>query len=84
MLDIDEDRPDIDEDRIDTLKALEIAREAFEKYLTDQGYDSGYWTIRFTAWTLTTNEFTPMVKFEIDTRSEADGKYHNGKETGGD
>lgn len=66
----------MDQDRVDTHRALEKAHEAFEKYLTKKGYDCSYFAARFTTWLLSTNEFKPLEKIELDTRGETDGEYH--------
>ena len=66
----------MDQQRLDTYKALEKAHEAFEKHLTKLGCDPAYWAIRFTVWLLSSDEFKPLEKIELDTRGETDGEYH--------
>ncbi len=66
----------MDQERIDTYHALELANEAFEKHLVKCGYDTAYWAIRLTTWMLSADEFHPLEKIELDTRSQSDGKYH--------
>ena len=70
-----EDTPEEETDRELMGKALFRAEETFKKYLSDQGVDSAYFTIRFTAWALSVGGFKPLFKIEIDDRSEADGEY---------
>jgi len=46
--------------------ALEKAYAAFQKCLSDEGYDAGYWDVRFTAWTLSVANYKRMRKYEIE------------------
>lgn len=57
-----------DDEKLVTFKAMNLARSAFEKYLSDQGYDPAYWAIRLTVWQLASTTFQPLEKMEIDTR----------------
>ncbi len=58
----------MEQERLDTYKALEKAVDAFEKHLTKQGYDVAYWDLHLTAWGLSTNAFEPLWKVELDLR----------------
>lgn len=59
----------ISEDREETYRALEKAIEAFEKHLTDCGYDLAFWDLKLTAWGVSSEDFrTPLWKVEIDLR----------------
>ena len=49
-----------------TFKALLVAKEAFEKHLTDFGNDPGYWDLKLTAWTKTVESFERLQRFEIE------------------
>ena len=46
--------------------ALEKAHAAFQKCLSDEGYDAGYWDVRFTAWTLSVANYERMKRYEIE------------------
>ena len=56
----------------ETATALEKAEEAFNKYLSRLGYDSAYWSIRFTAWLLTSGDFKRYKKIEIESEIEGE------------
>ena len=49
-----------------TLIALEKAHTAFQKCLSDEGYETGYWDVRFTAWTLSVANYERMKRYEIE------------------
>lgn len=49
-----------------TIKALNNAKEAFNKTIGDEGYDSAYWDIRFTAWEVDSNFTTRLRRYEIE------------------
>ena len=46
--------------------ALEKALYAFQECLSDEGYDAGYWDVRFTAWTLSVANYERMKRYEIE------------------
>jgi len=46
--------------------ALEKAYVAFQECLSDEGYDAGYWDVRFTAWTLNVANYERMKRYEIE------------------
>lgn len=48
------------------LEGLLKARDAFEKYLEDCGYDSAYADIRFTAWVVDSGFTTRLRRMEIE------------------
>ena len=46
--------------------ALEKALYAFQECLSDEGYDAGYWDVRFTAWTLNVTNHERVKRYEIE------------------
>lgn len=56
------------QESLDTYKALEKAQDAFKGYLTKLGYDVAYWDLRLTAWRLSVGQFKPLWKIELDLR----------------
>jgi hypothetical protein len=73
----------IEEEKSDkqiVFEALEKAIEAFESHVNSYNMDVSYFALRITCWGLSTNDFAPLDKIEIDQRSSADGKYHEEKE----
>ena len=50
-----------------TALALLHAKEAFQKYLEDEGYDAAYWDIRFTAWRVDAGFENRLSRFEIES-----------------
>jgi len=63
-------------DRQLAFEALEKAIEAFENHLTIHCIDSAYFALRITCWMLSTGEFKPLEKIEIDQRPSGDEKYY--------
>jgi len=46
--------------------ALEKAIRAFQECLSDEGYETGYWDVRFTAWTLNVTNHERVKRYEIE------------------
>jgi len=51
----------------DTWDALESAFKAFEKHLSDCGYDPAYWDIKFTAYIKDSNLEKRLARIEYET-----------------
>jgi hypothetical protein len=49
-----------------TAGALESAKEAFGRYMSDRGYDSAFWDIRFTAWRKDSTLSQRLQRYEIE------------------
>ncbi len=49
-----------------TMKALCAAKKAFFKTISDEGYDSAFWDIRFTAWMVDSEFTTRLKRIEIE------------------
>ncbi len=56
----------MDEEFEITMKALNKARGAFYDYLEKDGFDPGYWDIRFTAWLCNADSGERLTRFEIE------------------
>ena len=49
-----------------TMKALNEARKAFQKYFSDRGYDPAYWDYRFTCWEVDSSLTSRLHRYEIE------------------
>ena len=62
-------RNEMDEEKdLDTVvhEALEVAREAFQKHISDYCYDPAYTDIRFTAWIKDVSFENRLKRIEIE------------------
>lgn len=49
-----------------TIGALGAAKDAFYKYLSDLGYQTAFWDIRFTAWKKDSTLSERLSRYEIE------------------
>ena len=70
------DEPTTDQiDELDrlTFEAMLVARDVFEKHLSDSGYDPAYWDIFITVWQKDSSLSKRLRRFEYEGEVKQDG-----------